>query len=204
MRVEAHWIRRFAEQLELCGLHAGESAVLLCETGSRPELVETAWLALTASGAACARIVMPTPANPGPLPIRSTGASVAIAGHAPTIAALQHADFVLDCTVEGLLHSPELGSILGADTRILMISNEHPETFERMHHDPGLAGRVARGKALHAGRDDHARHVAGGHRPHGAARRCVLRRLGRLHQPSPATSPTGPGASCSRSRPPAP
>jgi 2,5-dihydroxypyridine 5,6-dioxygenase len=148
MRVEAHWVRRFAEQLELCGVQAGETAVLLCETGSRPELVETAWLALTASRAACARIVMPTPANPGPLPIRSTGTSVAIAGHGPTIAALQAADFVLDCTVEGLLHSAELGAILSADTRILMISNEHPETFERMHHDPGLAERVARAKAM--------------------------------------------------------
>ena len=91
---------------------------------------------------------MPTPANPGPLPIRSTGASVAIAGHAPAIAALQAADFVLDCTVEGLLHSPELGAVLGAGTRVLMISNEHPETFERMHHDSGLAERVARGKAM--------------------------------------------------------
>jgi 2,5-dihydroxypyridine 5,6-dioxygenase len=148
MRVEAHWVRRFAEQLDLCGIRAGETAVLLCETGSRSDLVETAWLALTGTGAACARIVMPTPANAGPLPIRSTGASVAIARHAPTIAALEHADFVLDCTVEGMLHSPELGAILGAGTRILMISNEHPETFERMHHDPGLAERVAHGKAL--------------------------------------------------------
>lgn len=148
MRVESHWVRRFAEQLDRCGVHAGETAVLLCETGSRPELVETAWLALTGTGAGCARVVMPTPPNPGPLPIRSTGASVAIAGHGPTIAALQAADFVLDCTVEGLLHSPELGAILGAGTRILMISNEHPETFERMHHDAGLAERVAHGKAL--------------------------------------------------------
>jgi 2,5-dihydroxypyridine 5,6-dioxygenase len=71
---------------------------------------------------------MPTPANPGPLPIRSTGASVAIAGHGPTIAALQAADFVLDCTVEGLLHSPELGAVLGAGTRC-------PDDLERAPRD---------------------------------------------------------------------
>lgn len=147
-RVEAHWIARFAEQFARCALHQGESAVLLCESASRPELVETAWLALHGSGAACARIVLPTPPNLGPLPIRSTGASVAIAGHGPTIAALQAADFVVDCTVEGLLHSPELGAVLGAGTRILMISNEHPELFERMHHDPTLADRVARGTSM--------------------------------------------------------
>jgi 2,5-dihydroxypyridine 5,6-dioxygenase len=147
-RVEAHWVGRFAEQFGLCGLHSGESAVLLCESASRPELVETAWLALTGSGAACARVVLPTPANRGPLPIRSTGASVAIAGHAPTLAALRAADFVVDCTVEGLLHAPELGGVLGAGTRILMISNEHPEVFERMPHDATLAARVARAKEM--------------------------------------------------------
>jgi 2,5-dihydroxypyridine 5,6-dioxygenase len=146
IRVEWNWVERFAQQFGLCGLQASESAVLLCESASRPELVETAWLALQSTGAASARVVLPTPPNRGPVPIRSTGASVAIAGHAPTIAALQSADFVVDCTVEGLLHSPELGAVLGTGTRILMISNEHPETFERMVHDPGLAGRVALGK----------------------------------------------------------
>jgi len=146
MRVEWHWVERFGEQFAHCGLRADESAVLLCESASRAELVETAWLALQASGAACGRVTLPTPPNRGPVPIRSTGASVAIAGHPPTIAALQAADFVVDCTVEGLLHAPELAEVLGAGTRILMISNEHPETFERMTHDPALADRVALGK----------------------------------------------------------
>ena len=145
-RVEWHWVERFAEQFSHCGLAPSETVVVLAESASRPELVETAWLAAQRSGAGCARIVLPTPPNRGPVPIRSTGASVAIAGHAPTIAALQAADFVVDCTVEGLLHAPELGVVLGAGTRILMISNEHPETFERMVHDPDLAERVALGK----------------------------------------------------------
>jgi len=144
-RVEWHWVERFGEQFARCGLGADESAVLLSETASRAELVETAWLALQASGASCGRIVMPTPPNRGPVAIRSTGASVAIAGHRPTIAALAAADFVVDCTVEGLLHAPELAEVLAAGTRILMISNEHPETFERMVHDPGLEDRVALG-----------------------------------------------------------
>ena len=145
-RVEWHWVERFAQQFERCGLRADESVVVLAETASRPELVETAWLAVQSSGAACARVVLPTPPNRGPVAIRSTGASVAIQGHAPTVAALRAADFVVDCTVEGLLHSPELGDVLDSGTRILMVSNEHPETFERMVHDPGLAERVALGK----------------------------------------------------------
>ena len=105
-RVEWNWIERFAQQFELCGLQASESVILLSETSSRPELVETARLALGRLGGGVAQVVMPTPPNRGPVPIRSTGASLAIAGHAPTIAALQAADFVVDCTVEGLLHAP--------------------------------------------------------------------------------------------------
>ncbi len=147
-RIEWHWVERFAQQFERCGLHADESAVLITETGARPELVETAWLAVQSSGASCARVTRATPPNRGPVPIRSTGASVAIGGHRPTIAALQAADFVVDCTVEGLLHSAELGEVLSAGTRILMISNEHPELFERMDHDPGLGDRVDAGTAL--------------------------------------------------------
>ncbi len=142
------WIERFGRQFDACGLQAGETAVLLSESRSRPELVETARLALERSGAATMQIVMPTPPNPGPVPIRSTGASVAIAGHRGAIAALSAADFVVDCTVEGLLHAPELGEILGSGTRVLMISNEHPENFERLPHEPDLARRVALGKQM--------------------------------------------------------
>ncbi len=143
-----NWIERFAQQFDACGLHSGETAILLSETRSRSDLVETARLALERSGAATMQIVMPTPANPGPVPIRSTGASLAIAGHRSAIAALADADFVVDCTVEGLLHAPELGQILAGGSRVLMISNEHPENFERLPHDPTLADRVAVGKAM--------------------------------------------------------
>jgi len=142
---EWKWIERYAEQFTACAVHAGETAVVLSETRSRPEIVETARLALAHLGAAVVEVVLPTPANPGPLPIRSTGASQAIAEHPAAIAALEAAEFVADCTVEGLLHAPELGQILGAGTRVLMISNEHPENVERWPHDPSLADRVAAG-----------------------------------------------------------
>ena len=202
-RVEWHWVERFGQQFGWCGLTAGESVVVLSESASRPELVETASLAVQAAGAALARIERPTPPNRGPVPIRSTGASVAIQGHAPTVAALQAADFVIDCTVEGLLHAPELGQVLESGTRILMISNEHPETFERMTHDPESrrAGRARQAMDDRSG--DDARDVAAWHRSHGGARRGVPSRIARLHRPSPATSPTGRADSCSRSPRPA-
>ncbi len=135
--------RLFAEQFERCGVLANEPAVVLSESASRPELVDAARRALTALGAMVAEVVMPTPAQTGPVPVRSTGASTALAGHPAAIAALSHAWFVVDCTVEGLLHAPELGTILQAGARVLMISNEHPEVFERLGHDPELGVLVA-------------------------------------------------------------
>ena len=136
------WVRRFAEQFEACGVHAGEAAVVLCERASRPALVETSRLALASLGAEVTTVEASTPVNPGPVPIRSTGASLAIAGHPATIAACAAAGFVVDCTVEGLLHAPELGQILGGGARVLMVSNEHPEVFDRLPLDPALAPRV--------------------------------------------------------------
>jgi 2,5-dihydroxypyridine 5,6-dioxygenase len=139
------WIERYAEQFRICAVTAGDSAVVLSETRSRPEIVATARLALQSLGAGVIEVVVATPANPGPLPIRSTGASVAIAGNASAIAACAAADFIADCTVEGLLHSPELPAILADGARVLMISDEHPESVERWAHDPTLAARVDRG-----------------------------------------------------------
>ena len=142
---EWRWVKRYAEQFTACNLTAGERTVLLSEPSSNPVIVETARLALEMLGAAVADVRVPTPANPGPLPIRSTGASQAIAGQRAVLAALKAADFVVDCTVEGLLHAPELGDILSGSTRVLMISAEHPENVERWPHDPTLSDRVGRG-----------------------------------------------------------
>ncbi len=142
------WVERYVAQFRACNLREGEVAVLLSEAASSSLIVEHARLALESMGAAVADVRMPTPPNPGPLPIRSTGASQAIAGHRSAIAALAAADFVVDCTAEGLLHAPELGRILAGGARVLMISAEHPENIERWAHDPGLADRVAEGVAL--------------------------------------------------------
>ena len=92
-------------------------------------------------------LVVPTPANDQPVAIRSTGASQALQGNPAVLAGLAAAGLVVDCTVEGLLHAPELGTILGGGARVLMISNEHPETFERLPFDPTLAARVAQAHA---------------------------------------------------------
>jgi 2,5-dihydroxypyridine 5,6-dioxygenase len=85
------------------------------------------------------------------VPVRSTGASEALGRLQPVVAALGQSGFVVDCTLEGLMHAPETPEILKAGARILVISNEHPEALERMRPDPALEARVrAAAKLLRA------------------------------------------------------
>ena len=58
------------------------------------------------------------------------------------VTALQQAGFVVDCTIEGLMHAAETPEILKAGARILNISNEHPEALERMVPDSALEKKV--------------------------------------------------------------
>lgn len=136
-------IEAFAEHFRRCALTDGEVVAVLSEAQSRDALVETARLAAQSLGGRVFDVVLPTPRSQHAVPIRSTGASQAIAGNPAVIAALSTATLVIDCTVEGLLHAPELGAILAAGTRVLMISNEHPDIFDRLGWDPDLPRRVA-------------------------------------------------------------
>jgi 2,5-dihydroxypyridine 5,6-dioxygenase len=141
-RIEGKWIDAFCEVFARCGVKAGDSAAILSETQSRPLNVHLAELALLRLGARPFHIVLPTPRNTHPVPIRSTGASVAIGGLAPVVMALGQAGFVADCTLEGLMHAPETPQILKAGARVLYVSNEHPEALERLRPDEKLEQRV--------------------------------------------------------------
>jgi len=148
-RIEGKWIDCFAEVFGLCAVEKGQTAAILSETQSRAVNVNLAELALDRLGVTPIHVVVPTPRQTAPVPVRSTGASDAIAGNAAVIAALGAVDFVVDCTVEGLLHAPELPQILGEGSRILMVSNEHPEALERLAPSADLEPKVKVGiKAL--------------------------------------------------------
>jgi 2,5-dihydroxypyridine 5,6-dioxygenase len=139
---EWRYIAAFAAHFARCELADGEVVAILSESQSRPVLVETARLAAQSLGGRVFDIVVPTPGPTHSVPIRSTGASQAIAGNASVVASLSSAGLVIDCTVEGLLHAPELGAILDGGARVLMISNEHPDIFERLGWDADLPRRV--------------------------------------------------------------
>lgn len=131
-RIEGKWIADFVEVFQLCKVKPGEVAAILSETQSRPILAELAELALTQLGLEVFHVRLPSPRIQEAVPLRSTGTSLAIKGLDPVIQALASSQFIVDCTVEGLLHSVERNALLSKGARIMMISNEHPEILERV------------------------------------------------------------------------
>ena len=170
-KIEHKWLAAFARTFGLCKVQPGEVVAILSETQSRRVNVELARLALEGMGAKVFEVTLTTPALTAPAPVRSTGASDAIQQLAPVVSALARVGMVVDCTVEGLLHAPELPTIMkGVDghmPRLLMVSNEHPEILERTVPDPATESVVrAAMKRLRAAQQMHVTSAAGtDHKP---------------------------------------
>ena len=141
-RIEGKWLDAFREVFEACGVVPGEVVAILSETQSRALTVHLVELALHLVGARAFHVVVPTPRNPHPVPVRSTGASEALGALGPVVAALAASPFVVDLTLEGLMHAKETAAILKGGARVLHISNEHPEALERLRPDAALEGAV--------------------------------------------------------------
>ncbi|MEO8716590.1 MAG: peptidase M29 [Burkholderiales bacterium] len=131
-RLEGKWIDLFAEVFARCKVATGDACAILSESQSRALNVQIAELALHRLGARPFHVVVPTPRQLAPVPVRSTGASIALQGLAPALQALAASTFIADCTLEGLMHAAELPVILKGGARVLYISNEHPEVLERL------------------------------------------------------------------------
>ena len=141
-QIEGKWGDVFKDVFDLCRVAVGDEVVILSESQSRQVNVKLADLALLALGASVFHLVLPSPELISNVPVRSTGSSDVLRGRAPIIAALARSTLVVDLTVEGLLHAPELPSILEEGARVLMISNEHPEALERLRPEESLRSRV--------------------------------------------------------------
>lgn len=145
-RIEPAWIDAFEAVLRRCALQAGEQVAILGETQSRPVLMEMARLAVDRLGGRSFTLVLPSVLHPGEPLTRSTGACPALRGSEPVIAALAASGLVIDCTVEGLMHAPELPAILRGNgqgqPRIVYVSNEHPEALCRLLPDDYTEQRV--------------------------------------------------------------
>jgi 2,5-dihydroxypyridine 5,6-dioxygenase len=162
MRVQEKWLRTFESIFRRCAVAPGEVVRVLTETESRAINVELAELALARLGAVPVRITVPSLPVTTPVPVRSTGASHVIQQMKPVMAALSGEGLVVDLTVEGLLHAPELGALLGSGARVMMVSNEHPEILERLTTDLDLTRPVKNAvKRLVKSRTMHVSSAAG-------------------------------------------
>ncbi|MDI9330669.1 MAG: peptidase M29 [Alphaproteobacteria bacterium] len=132
-RIEPAWLDAFQTVLSQCGIAVDTTVAVLCETQSRPVLVELARLAAARLQARVFMVQVSSPAHQAGLPvIRSTGACHALQGLWPVVNSLATSTLVVDCTVEGLMHAPELPAILKGGARVIYVSNEHPETLCRL------------------------------------------------------------------------
>lgn len=141
-RIEAKWIDAFETTFRACKVDRSQTAIILSETQSRQLNVHLAELALARIGVPFYHIIVPTPRNTAPAILRSTGTCLALAGQDKAVAALASVDFVVDLTLEGLMHAPETGRILKGGARIQNISNEHPDMLERAMPDEDLKQRT--------------------------------------------------------------
>jgi 2,5-dihydroxypyridine 5,6-dioxygenase len=129
--LEPAWVAAFEAVLNRCALKPGDVVAVLSESQSRPVLVQLTRMAAARMGCGLFSVELPSVFDSGP-PIRSTGACVALQQLAPVVSALAGSTLVVDCTVEGLMHAPELPDILAGGARVLYVSNEHPETLARL------------------------------------------------------------------------
>jgi 2,5-dihydroxypyridine 5,6-dioxygenase len=146
MLIEPHWISCFETLLRRCDAKPGDVVAILVESQSRPDLLESLRHACARLQTKAFVLTLPSlPASGVPL-IRSTGASRAIDGISQVVTALASSSLVIDCTVEGLMHAPELPAILagssGVQPKVIYISNEHPEALCRLLPTDELEARV--------------------------------------------------------------
>jgi 2,5-dihydroxypyridine 5,6-dioxygenase len=131
-RIESKWIRMFQDVLVQSGVTNDSLVCIVAETQSRELNVHLMELAIGAIGAKCFKLVATTPPVNTPVPTRSTGTSMALVGLEPILPALAVCDLIVDLTMEGCLHSPQLRPALaGTNARAIYILNEHPEGLER-------------------------------------------------------------------------
>ena len=144
-RIEGKWIDLFADVFARCKVGTGDQCAVLSESQSRALNVRLAELALLRLGAKPFHVVVPTPRQTAPVPIRSTGASNVLQGFDAAVQALSASVFVADCTLEGLMHAPELPRVLKDGARVLYISDEHPDVLERLVPSPADEQKVRAG-----------------------------------------------------------
>ena len=116
--MEPAWLDASEAVLRRCALQPQDTVAVLSESQSRLILLHLACLAAARLGAQVFSLELSSVFSRD-LPVtRSTGASPVRRQIAPVVQPLAGSTLVLDCTVEGPMHAPELPAILQGGARV--------------------------------------------------------------------------------------
>ncbi|WP_037370846.1 hypothetical protein [Amycolatopsis orientalis] len=137
----------FVEQFRRCRLTADETVAVISEHGKKQEYVDAAVGAAQDLGAGALVLTASSLSEPTLPPYQGDGREVPA-----LLAAAGEADFVVDVTVGGLIHSSVRTRITGNGKRMLFVA-EPAAVLERLMGDEDLRARVeAGGRKLKAGK----------------------------------------------------
>lgn len=115
MLVGPDLLELFVRELELCRVERGENIVILAEPRSYPEYIAASFSAARVLGANPLCLTLPG-GSPATTPTVRTGTGFglkALQDNPLALDLLKAVDMVIDVTLEGFIHSPVLGEILG-------------------------------------------------------------------------------------------
>ncbi|WP_338537600.1 hypothetical protein N5P18_10305 [Janibacter terrae] len=146
----------FVKQFELCKVTSGEVVAVIAELGEKEAYVAASVAAARQLGASALVLHASSLSSPMLPPYEADGREVAA-----LLAAAGEADFVVDCTVGGLIHSDVRTRITGNGKRMLFVA-EPNDVLERLMGGEELKASVsAAGDVLRDGRTLHVVSDAG-------------------------------------------
>ena len=138
-KIQDDWIDSFISTFLLNGVKKGSKIAILCESQSQQILVELSKIALNNLKAKYFLLQLPSAPSIHIYPIRSNGSTESVNNYDFLISSLSDCDLVVDCTVEGLLHTKFMRKLIQSGGKVFMISNEHPEILSRLVPDQSLS-----------------------------------------------------------------
>lgn len=146
----------FVKQFELCKVTPGEVVAVIAELGQKEDYVNASVAAARQLGASALVLHASSLSSPMLPPYEADGREVAA-----LLAAAGEADFVVDCTVGGLIHSDVRTRITGNGKRMLFVAEPNDVLERLMGGDEVKASVSAAGDVLRDGRTLHVTSDAG-------------------------------------------
>ena len=137
----------FMREFEWCRVIPGESVAILTESESRWQYVQAAQSAAVAMGARPFQVSLPSrsPAQSDvPSIDRGNASSIVLDNYPEVTGLLKTVDFIVDLSLDDLIHSQQRGEILKSGTRTLLIK-EPPDALERLLPTEARSRRIDRG-----------------------------------------------------------